>query len=195
MRAGWSPIDVARAFLSGGVRLLQIRAKALSSGAFLDLASAVVEAARSGGAAVIVNDRADIARLASAHGVHVRQDDLSPRDVRAVAGPDVIVGLSTHTTEQMRAAVAEPVDYAAIGPVFATTTKATTYDAIGLDGVRAAAATARSAEKPLVAIGGITLETAPGVIAAGASSVAIIGDLLSTGDPERRVREYLRTLA
>jgi thiamine-phosphate pyrophosphorylase len=107
----------------------------------------------------------------------------------------MIVGLSTHTAAQIDAAVAQPIDYVAVGPVFGTSTKATGYDAIGLRLVRQAAAMAAAAHKPLVAIGGITVVNAPGVIAAGAASVAVIGDLLSTGDLEGRVREYLLALA
>jgi thiamine-phosphate pyrophosphorylase len=193
-RIGWTPIDVANAFLQGGARFLQLRAKTMASGPFLDLASAAVESAHAAGATVIVNDRADVALLARAHGVHVGQEDLAPRDVRTVTGPGAVVGLSTHTSEQMAAALLEPVDYVAIGPIFGTTTKSTGYEAIGLDLVKSAATLASTAGKPLVAIGGISLETAVSVIAAGAASVAVIGDLLKTGDPERRVREYLQAL-
>ena len=193
-RIGWRPIDVARSFLSGGARFLQLRAKTLGSGEFLDLAREMADAARSAGATLVINDRADIARLAGAHGVHVGQEDLAPADVRAVVGAQMIVGLSTHTAAQIDAAVSQPIDYVAVGPVFGTTTKATGYEAIGLDLVREAAARAAAANTPLVAIGGITLRNAPDVIAAGAASVAVIGDLLSTGDPEGRVREYIRTL-
>jgi len=170
----------------------------MGGGAFLDLAAAIVDEARRRGATVIVNDRADVARLAHAHGVHVGQDDLAPRDVRAVVGADAIVGLSTHTIDQLEAALAQPIDYVAIGPVFGTTTKTTGYEAVGLTAVRAAAArVAAAARKPgvdLVAIGGITLDTAASVIEAGAASVAVIGDLLVTGDLECRVREYLEAL-
>jgi thiamine-phosphate pyrophosphorylase len=188
-----APREVARAFLSGGVRLLQLRAKTLASGAFLDLAAAIVEESRAAGAMVIINDRADLAVLAQATGVHVGQDDLSPTDVRRVTGPDAIVGLSTHTTAQLTAALDEPISYLAIGPVFGTTTKATGYAPVGIDAVRQAAALAVTRVLPVVAIGGITLETAARVIAAGAASVAIIGDLL-VGDPEARVRQYLSAL-
>jgi thiamine-phosphate pyrophosphorylase len=166
----------------------------MGSGAFLDLAAAIVDEARRRDATVIVNDRADVARLAHAHGVHVGQDDLAPRDARAIVGADAIVGLSTHTIDQLEAALVQPIDYVAIGPVFGTTTKTTGYEAVGLTAVRAAAARAAAARKPLVAIGGITLDTAASVIEAGAASVAVIGDLLVTGDPERRVREYLEAL-
>jgi thiamine-phosphate pyrophosphorylase len=142
-----------------------------------------------------VNDRADIARLASATGVHVGQDDLAARDVRRIVGDAAIVGLSTHTPEQMDAAVREPVSYVAVGPVFGTSSKHTGYDAIGLEAVRDAARRAAAANLPLVAIGGVTVERAPEVITAGAASVAVISDLLATGDPEARVRAYVRALA
>ena len=194
-RAGRRPIDLARAFLDGGARFLQVRAKNLPAGALLDLAAAIVEIARGSSARVIVNDRADIARLAGADGVHVGQEDLAPAAARALVGPGAIVGLSTHTIEQMERAVAEPVTYVAIGPVFGSTTKATGYEAVGLEMVRAAAARASARGLPLVAIGGITLATAPAVLAAGAASVAVIGDLLGTGDPQARTREYVRRLS
>ena len=193
-RSGWPPLDLAGAFLAGGARFLQLRAKSLPGGEFLALASAVVELAHAQQALLIVNDRADIARLAGADGVHVGQEDLAPRAVRALVGEAAIVGLSTHTVEQLDAAIDEPVDYLAIGPVFGTTTKATGYEAVGLERVRAAAARAAQRGLPLVAIGGITLETAGAVIEAGATSVAVIGDLISTGNPDARVRAYLSAL-
>jgi len=193
-RAGWSPIDLANAYLKGGARFLQIRAKKASGAEFLEVARRIVALARPCDAAVIVNDRADIAALADADGVHVGQSDLAPALIRRIIGDRAIVGLSTHTTEQLTRAVTEPVTYVAIGPVFSTPTKATGYDAIGLDMVRAAAAIAGAAGRPLVAIGGITLDTARSVIDAGASSVAVIADLLSTGDPEKRTRDFLNRI-
>ena len=161
----------------------------------LRLATAVVERAHAAGATVIVNDRADVARLAHADGVHVGQEDLAPADVRSIIGGDAIVGVSTHTVEQIERSLREPIDYLAIGPVFATSTKATGYEAIGLDRVQEAASRAHSRGLALVAIGGVTLERAPEILAAGADSVAVITDLLSSGDPASRVREYVRTLA
>jgi thiamine-phosphate pyrophosphorylase len=193
-RAGWQPIDLAKAFLNGGARFLQLRAKAMASGAVLETASAIVELTRSCGATLVVNDRADIATLARAGGVHVGQDDLAPSAARALVGPAAIVGLSTHTVEQIDRAVTEPVTYVAIGPVFGTTTKDTGYGRIGLEMVRAAAARASARGLPLVGIGGITLQTARSVIDAGATSVAVIGDLLAGGDPERRTRQFLAAL-
>ena len=134
--------------------LIQVRAKRLPSGSFLTLCDAVVRAAESYGAAVIVNDRADLALMSGAAGAHVGQEDLAPRDVRKLLGPTAIVGYSTHTPEQLEAASSEPVSYIAIGPVFGTQTKATGYEPIGLTMVAEAARLSKGL--PVVAIGGIT---------------------------------------
>jgi thiamine-phosphate pyrophosphorylase len=182
---------VAHACLAGGARFLQLRAKHLQGAAFLDLASAVVAVARSARAIIIVNDRADVAKLAGADGVHLGQDDLSPAAARAMLGPDAIIGRSTHSVTQIEAAATEPVDYLAIGPVFETATKATGYSAVGL----AMVARAARGNRPAVAIGGIRLDNAASVIAAGAASVAVISDLLVTGDPAGRTAEFLAVLA
>ena len=170
---GLEPRSLALACLHGGARVVQLRVKSGSSARFLDLATEIVDAAGTFGAAVIVNDRADIARMARAAGVHVGQDDLPPDAVRAVL-PDGVIGLSTHDAEQVGEALTTVAD----------------YTARGLDLVRRAAGRG----KPVVAIGGITLDRAPEVIGAGAGSVAVITDLLHGGDPESRVREYIRAL-
>jgi thiamine-phosphate pyrophosphorylase len=191
-RAGWSFSDLAQAFLDGGAPLIQLRAKQLSSEAFLQLCDLVVELAHPYGTTIIVNDRADLARMSGASGVHVGQDDLAPAAARAVLGEHRLLGYSTHTIAQVEAAMMEPVDYIAVGPIFGTRTKATGYDAVGLELVAGAAR--RTEGRPVVAIGGITLETAPSVIAAGASGVAVISDLLTGGDPSAQVAAYLRRL-
>lgn len=191
VRASWRPIDLAQAFLDGGARFLQLRAKVTPGAEFLEMAASIAERAHAAGALLIVNDRADIARLAGADGVHVGQEDLSPREVRSIVGDAAVVGLSTHTFEQLDAALDEPVNYAAVGPVFGTTTKASAADVIGLTMVCEAARRARARGIPLVAIGGITLERAVSVIEAGATTVAVISDLLATGDPERQTRDFL----
>ena len=197
-RLGWTMGDLAAAYLSGGATLLQLRAKKAPSGWLLDAATTIVALAHRANATVIVNDRADIARLSGADGVHVGQDDLAPASVRRIVGAETgvgaIVGLSTHTTEQLERAVHEPVSYIAIGPVFGTDTKATGYSSLGLEAVRRAAARTGERGVPLVAIGGVTLATAPEVIRAGASTVAVISDLVATGDPAARVRAYLAHL-
>ena len=192
-RAGWAAVDLARAFLDGGALWIQIRAKHLPSGAFLDLCDEVVHSAEPCAATVVVNDRADVALACGAAGVHVGQEDLSPGEVRGVLGPAAIIGYSTHTIAQLKDALREAVSYIAVGPVFGTSTKATGHDAVGLELV--SAAVARAGGRPLVAIGGITLERAAAAVAAGASAVAVIGDLLATGDPRARTRAYLQRLS
>jgi thiamine-phosphate pyrophosphorylase len=194
-RAGWALVDFAAACLEGGARFLQVRAKEASGRTLLEAATAIVGRARGAGAVVVVNDRPDIARLSGAAGVHVGQDDLSPAAVRAVVGPAAMVGLSTHTIEQIAAAVCEPISYVAVGPVFGTSTKATGHDAVGVDLVRHAAGEAVARQLPVVAIGGITVDNAPAALRAGAASVAVISDLLATGDPTARVRELLSVTA
>lgn len=180
-------------FLDGGARLIQLRAKHLPSAAFLALCDTLVRGAEPYRASIVVNDRVDLALMSGAAGVHVGQDDLAPLAARQLLGPAAIVGYSTHTTAQIEAASIEPVTYVAVGPVFGTHTKATGYEPVGLDLVAAAARLSRGL--PVVAIGGITLETAPAVIAAGASGVAVISDLLVGGDPRARVAAYCRILA
>jgi thiamine-phosphate pyrophosphorylase len=192
-REGRAPVDVARAFLSAGAKLLQLRCKSWGSAAFLDLANTVIEDANQAGAAAIVNDRADVAALSHAHGLHVGQEDLSPVDARKVIGDEPLLGLSTHTRDQWESAVKDPICYIAIGPVFGTGTKATGYDAIGLETVTLASDAAAQAGLPAVAIGGITRNNAVSVIEAGAASVAVISDLLH-GDPETSCRALLRIL-
>jgi thiamine-phosphate pyrophosphorylase len=194
-RAGWPLLDLAAAYLRGGARFLQLRAKTLSGDALLATASAVVQLAHHQQARVIINDRADIARLAGADGVHVGQEDLPATAIRELLGDAAELGLSTHTSEQIERAVLEPVSYVAIGPVFGTATKVTGYAPIGLDIVRDAAARAGAKGLPLVAIGGITLENAVSVLQAGAASVAVIGDLLADGDPEARTRAFVERLS
>ncbi|HLG58532.1 MAG TPA: thiamine phosphate synthase [Vicinamibacterales bacterium] len=192
-RAGWTPVDLARAYLDGGARLLQIRAKQLGSGPFLELCDAVVNAGSLYGALVIVNDRADLAGMSGAAGVHVGQEDLPPAMARQLLGRDAIVGVSTHSVSQIAAVVREPISYIAVGPVFGTHTKDTGYHPVGLDLVSTAVRLAEGT--PVVAIGGITLENAKSVLDAGAASVAVIRDLLATHDPAGRTLAYLQRLA
>lgn len=184
------PLVVAEACLRGGARVLQLRWKHAASGELLGLSRRFVGAAGRFGAAVVVNDRADVARLARAAGVHVGQDDLDPADARAVGG-GIAIGVSTHVEAQVDRALDGPAAYVAVGPIYGTATKDTGYSARGLALVRYAAGRG----KPVVAIGGITLERAPELARAGAAGLAVISDLLATGDPEARVRQYVRALA
>lgn len=178
---GADPLDLATRWSDQGVRLIQIRAKRLSLGPFTRLADHVLARVRPAGTLVIINDRADVARLTGADGLHVGQDDLSPEQARALLGESAVIGLSTHDAGQARRAPVHALSYLAIGPVFETTTKAQPDPVVGLDGVRVVAAIAREAGLPLVAIGGITRERAEAVLEAGADSVAVAGDVVGRG--------------
>jgi len=192
-RRGLAPLAVLERWLEAGVRLVQLRAKTLESGAFLTLADEALRLTRQAGARLIINDRPDIAAMAGADGVHVGQDDLPPRAVRSIVGASPWVGFSTHTDAQLDAGTREPVTYLAMGPVFATSSKAAPDPVVGLARVRRAASRAHEAGLPLVAIGGITIERAADVIVAGATTVAVISDLLST-DAGARARAFLAAI-
>lgn len=192
--AGWAVPDLADAYLQAGVRLLQIRAKQAHGRDLLAWTEAIAtRAARD--VWVIVNDRVDVALAAGTRHVHVGQDDLPVVATRALVGESAIIGLSTHTTAQIAEACQSPLDYLAVGPVFGTHTKATGYDAVGLELVAQARRQGDAAGGvPVVAIGGITLARTAAVIDAGAAAVVVISDLLSTGAPEARAGEFLRAL-
>jgi thiamine-phosphate pyrophosphorylase len=186
---GVDPLTFAGLLFRSGARFLQLRAKDEPDRTVLDLAEALV-VSRPKDALLIVNDRTDLAVMAGASGVHVGQDDLAVSEVRKI-GPELLVGVSTHTADQLDAAADSTADYIAIGPVFGTATKDTGYSAVGLELVRYAARVAGG--RPVVAIGGITAENAPQVVAAGAAAVAVITDLFA--EPvEARVARYLRAL-
>ena len=191
-RARATPVDLARAYLDGGARLLQLRAPGVDTRTLFGWSREMVALAAPRGARVVVNDRCDVALMSGADGVHVGQDDLPATAARELLGPAAVVGLSTHDASQLEDALAQPVSYLAVGPVRGTRTKDTGYAAVGLEAVRRAARAAGS--RPVVAIGGITLDTAPAVVEAGAASVAVISDLLAGGDPAARVRAYLDVL-
>ncbi len=178
---------------AGGASLIQLRDKIASSGAFFRAASEAIEFARSNGVKIIINDRVDLALAAGADGVHLGQDDLSPLDARKLLGEKKIIGLSTHSIDQVLAALELPIDYIAIGPVFATRTKSDPDPVVGLSGINAARQGVGGF--PLVAIGGIDRSNARSVIEHGSDSVAIISDLLSA--PNRiadRVQKLLDSL-
>lgn len=178
---------VARAMLAGGASILQMRHKGEWTRSVFESASLIARACDEAGARFIVNDRADYARLLNI-GVHVGQDDLTPADCRAVLGPDAWVGFSTHNPDQFSARDADPATYLAFGPIFATRSKQNPDPVAGL----ALLARARAAvSKPLVAIGGVTRETALSVFAAGADSVALIADLLPDTLTEPAIRQRM----
>ena len=177
-----SPVEMAEILLDAGVKLIQYRDKNGSSRRLVETSRQITDRVRAAGEIFIVNDRADVALLAGADGVHVGQDDLPVELARRVLeAPGVlakprpgIIGCSTHNLEQVSEADRTSVDYIAFGPVFATQSKQKPDPLVGLDGLRAAR---KATRKPIAGIGGITLESATAVIEAGADSVAVIGDL------------------
>jgi thiamine-phosphate pyrophosphorylase len=188
---GRSPLALAEAFLRGGARLLQLRLKHASARELLEAARAIRPLAVAAGALLLVNDRPDVARAASADGVHLGQEDLPVAAARRVLGPGRLVGVSTHDLAEARAAAAAGADYLGVGPVYETATKGRPLEGRGLDLVRAVRA---AVPTPLVAIGGITDATAPAVRAAGADAVAMIGALVRAADPAAAVRRTLARL-
>ncbi len=168
------PVTVSEAILEGGARILQFRHKGSYTREVFHLAERIAGLCRSCGAVFVVDDRADIA-LMTGGGLHVGQQDLAANDARKLLGEGAFIGLSTHDAAQLKEAAREPVDYVAMGPIFATRSKENPDPVVGLDGLRAAAA---GLTLPLVAIGGITRANAREVLEAGADSVAVIRDIL-----------------
>jgi thiamine-phosphate pyrophosphorylase len=174
----------AEAAIDGGARVVQIRWKDAPAGAVLAAARRVVELAR-GRALVIVNDRADLALLSGADGVHVGDDDLPVAEARRLLGPDRLVGRTCRTWEDARRALADGADHVGFGPMFATTTKQLDVPPRPLAALREVAAALGA---PVVAIAGINLANIGEVAAAGAACAAVIGDLFDHGDPRERAR-------
>lgn len=188
---GLGVTEFARALRDVGVTLVQYRDKSGNPQEILRAAAEITAVFAGVDAVLMLNDRADLALLAG-WGVHVGHTDIEPRDARRVVGVGKIIGVSTHNDSQVIAADAGEADYVAVGPVFATSTKMDAEPVIGLEGVRRARSLT---SKPLVAIGGITLENARSVIDAGADSVAVIGGLLVIGErPGKRAEDFLEIL-
>jgi len=183
--------DCALSLAEAGVRLLQYRNKSALARQYLNTSRELADALRPRDALFFVNDRPDVAFLSGASGVHVGQDDLDVEQARLVVGRDNLVGVSTHNLEQFERAAATSADYIAVGPVFNTSSKANPDPVVGLDFIRK---TRRLTDKPVIAIGGITLERAASAIEAGADSVAVISGILCASDPAQRAREYINTL-
>jgi thiamine-phosphate pyrophosphorylase len=187
-----APLDLAAALLAGGARVLQLRLKDATPRELLAAAIALRRMTDAVGALLLVNDRPDVARAAAADGVHLGQDDLPPAAARRLLGAQAIIGVSTHDLAQARAAAAAGADYIGVGPIFATVTKPDALTPRGIELVRAARA---AVTLPLVAIGGITPDTAPAVRAAGADAVAMIGSLVRPPDVAAAVRDVLDRLS
>lgn len=188
-----SELSFAQMMAESGVEILQYRSKHATSRQLFEICAVLSRewpGLRGGSpqARFIVNDRADIAALVGAGGVHVGQTDLGVEQARAIAGAQSWVGVSTHTLEQVAAADRTSADYIAFGPIFPTTTKERPDPVVGLDLL---AQVRRRTRKPLVAIGGITLDRAADVYRAGADSLAVTRDLMTAPDPAARARAYM----
>src|SRR6267378_6626875 len=183
--------ECAQKLADAGVRLLQYRNKSASSGELFESSKRLASQLAPQGVTLVVNDRADVASVVNAAGVHLGQDDLSVEAARRIIGAEKWVGVSTHNRQQFERAAATSADYVAVGPVFATSTKANPDPVVGIDFIRRVRA---FTTKPIVAIGGITLARAAQVIRAGADSIAVVRDILCAADPGRRARQYMDLL-
>ncbi|MEX2587291.1 MAG: thiamine phosphate synthase [Actinomycetota bacterium] len=176
--------------LDAGVGMVQLREKQMEAGPLLRYAEVVRRRTAAAGALFIVNDRVDVAIAAGADGVHLGQQDLPLDEARRQVGPELIVGVSTHSVDQLESATASTADYCAIGPVFATPTKPG-RPAVGLDLVRAAA---KRATKPVFAIGGINASNVRSVLDAGAGRVSVVRALTQSDDPAGEARKLTAAL-
>ncbi|HEY6269765.1 MAG TPA: thiamine phosphate synthase [Candidatus Acidoferrum sp.] len=183
--------ECAEKLAAAGVRLLQYRNKWASAREVFESSKRLSALLIPQGVTFVVNDRADVALAAEASGVHVGQDDLGVESARSVIGAGKLLGVSTHNLQQFKEAAATSTDYIAVGPVFSTSTKANPDPVVGIEMIRQVRSLT---DKPIVAIGGITLECAAQVISAGADSVAVISDILLAPEPGVRARQYIDLL-
>lgn len=184
------PVKLAEALFEGGARLVQVRNKNASARDALEQVERILALAPPD-ALVLVNDRVDIALISGAAGVHLGQTDVPPKAARDILGPNRIIGISTHNLQQAIDADGQPVDYVALGPIFATTTKSNPDPVVGVELLRAAS---QILQRPLVAIGGITIRNIGDVFDAGAGSLAVIRDLLDNENVAARTRQWLEIL-
>lgn len=185
---GWDHVDFSHCLIRCGIRFFQVRDKTLPDGRLYRQLLKIRLLCREAGACFVVNDRVDLALAVGADGVHLGQDDLPAAAARRLLGEGAVIGLSTHNWDQFRRGLEEPVDYLTLGPIFPTRTKEDAAPVLGPERLRKASG---STDLPLVAIGGISVEKAPGVWRSGARSVAVISDVADAESPERRIRAYL----
>lgn len=178
--------EIVKKSISGGARIIQIRDKTISDSELLRIAKKVIEDFPA--IYLIINDRVDVAILSSACGVHLGQDDIPPEYVRQSLGDNFIIGISTHNIEQIQQAINNDTDYIAIGPIFSTKTKISNNKPLGTD----YASKIRSlTNKCIVAIGGITLQTAQQLWQIGIDAVAVVSDIMKADDISNRVSDYI----
>src|SRR6266566_1952126 len=175
--SGLSHAEQVSQLSEAGATLIQLREKSFSAREFYSEAEQALRVARTRGIKIIINDRVDIALALKADGVHLGQDDVPPEAARRLLGPNAIIGFSTHNLEQARQAAKMPLDYVALGPIFATATKENADSSIGIEGLRLARRAV--GRLPVVAIGGITFANSLDVLAAGSHAVAVIADIWS----------------
>ncbi len=195
MDAVWlrtSELAFAELLAESGVELIQYRNKQLPTRTLFQITQGLVSNVQPRGVRVIVNDRPDVAALTGAGGVHVGQEDLPVAAARMICGPESWVGVSTHSIDQIRAAAMTSADYIAVGPIFSTMTKQRPDPMVGTELLRCARGLTA---KPIVAIGGITVERAEETFLAGANCVAVAQDLLAAADPRHRAKEFLAIAA
>lgn len=188
---GLSHVDIARQALEGGAPMIQLRDKSAGLRQLLPQAQEIASLCRERGAYFIVNDRLDLALAVNADGVHLGQDDLPPTAARAALGQGKILGVSTHSLEQATRAAREGADYLGIGPIFPTSTKGTGYEPVGCETIKQLHA---RIDLPLIAIGGITLDTIGPVIRAGAAGVAVISAIAGAEDVTLATRGFLAAI-
>jgi len=186
-----TPRDQIESLLAAGARWVQVRDRAAADGDRLATLDAAVPFARRHGGMILVNDRADLARLSGAAGVHLGEEDLPLAAARSLLGPVAVLGASSHDAASARRAAAEGADYVALGPIYATASKPDAGPPVGLGALREVRASVRI---PLVAIGGITRDRAAEVFDAGADSIAVVRDLVGAPDVAERAAEWVRTV-
>lgn len=190
-RHGRDPLSEVAAALGAGVDWVQVRVKGCTDRDLYDLTVRVLEQAGAYDATVVVDDRADIALAAGAHGVHVGAEDIPVREVRRILGPDLLVGATAREPVAARAAVAAGADYLGVGPAFGTATKSGLPDPIGVDGV---ARTANAVDVPVVAIGGVDRDRLPELLAAGVHGAAVVSAVSQAADPAAAAAALLETI-
>lgn len=181
-------VEVVERALAGGARAVQLRNKSESARELLEVGRTLRKLTRDAGALLFVNDRVDLALALDADGVHVGPDDLPVAAVRRVTSPDFLIGRSADDPEVARRAIADGADYIGCGAVYATSTKPDAGDVIGLPGLRTMVA---SVDRPVVAIGGITVERVAEVAGTGVAGIAVVGAVMSAKDPATACRALL----
>ena len=186
-----SHLEQTKRLVAGGAKIIQLREKTASPAEFYEAAQAVMLFARKRNVKIIINDRVDIALAVGADGVHLGQNDLPPDQARKILGEKAIIGFSTHNIEQALEAVKLPINYLAIGPIFATNTKENPDTIVGIEGL----SKVREAigDFPLVAIGGINFENARDILANGADSIAVISAILKpASDISENINQFIK---